>query len=130
MGPRQPSIDSNEQRKMDFDDYRDYMDQEISAGQFHTAKSGPITQFFIGMPARMNMNQEDLNLALKSRPIPVEGPIPPGKPLQKVIQVNQRHDTHDRQYRNIALICYQNTITYNVYRHRIIDVLYEIVHYV
>jgi hypothetical protein len=40
--PRPPSIDSNEYQEMDFDDQHDYMDQDIPAGQFPTAQSGPI----------------------------------------------------------------------------------------
>jgi hypothetical protein len=48
--PRPPSIDSNEDREMDFDDQHDYMDQDIPAGHFLTAQSGPIAQFLNGMP--------------------------------------------------------------------------------
>ncbi len=70
-GPSVPcplSIDSNEKREMDFDDLRDFLGQDIPAGQFATAESGPITQFFTGMPDWMNMNQEDFNLAWESLP--------------------------------------------------------------
>ena len=34
---RPPSIDSNEDCEMDFDDQRDYMDQDFPAGKFLTA---------------------------------------------------------------------------------------------
>jgi hypothetical protein len=48
--PRLPSSDSNEDREMDFDDHRDFMDQDVSAGQFPTADPGPIHQFLSGIP--------------------------------------------------------------------------------
>jgi hypothetical protein len=64
--PRPPSMDSNEDREMDFDDHRDFIDQDISAGQFPTADPGPIHQFLSGIPGWMNFNQEDLDLALDS----------------------------------------------------------------
>ncbi len=51
---------------MEFDDLSDYMDQNIPAGHFPTADSGPISQFLTGMPDWMKMSQEDLNLALAS----------------------------------------------------------------
>jgi hypothetical protein len=53
---------------MDFDDLRDYLDQDIPAGQFPTAESGPISQFFTVMPDWMNMNQQNFNLACESLP--------------------------------------------------------------
>ncbi len=34
---RQPSTDSNEDCEMDFDDHRDFMNQDDPAGQFPTA---------------------------------------------------------------------------------------------
>ncbi len=40
-----PSIDSNEDREMDFDEPRDFMDQDIQArfaGDLPTAEPGPI----------------------------------------------------------------------------------------
>ena len=40
--PRPPSIDSNEDSEMDLTNHRDNMDQDIPAGQFPTAQSGPI----------------------------------------------------------------------------------------
>jgi hypothetical protein len=73
--PRPPSIDSNEDHEMDFDDQHDYMDQDISAGQFLTAQSGPIAQFLNGMPDLMNMTPEDINLAVESLPNPSEGHV-------------------------------------------------------
>jgi hypothetical protein len=42
---------------MDFDDQRDYMDQDFPA----TAQSGPIAQFLNGMQDWMNMTPEDIN---------------------------------------------------------------------
>jgi hypothetical protein len=57
---------------MDFDDQRDFMDQDIPAEQFKfpTADPGPIHHFLSGIPDWRNINQEDLNLALESFPIP------------------------------------------------------------
>ncbi len=54
---------------MDFEDHCDYMDQDIPAGLFSTAHSGPIAQFLTGisgMPDCMNMTPEDINLAVES----------------------------------------------------------------
>jgi hypothetical protein len=70
------------------------MDQDISAGQFPTAEPGPIHNFLSGMPDWMNINAEDLSLALESLPIPLKGPITPGISLQEAIQVNHRHNIH------------------------------------
>ncbi len=88
---------------MVFDDHRDFMDQDILAGQFPTADPGPFHQFLSGIPDWMNINQEDLDLALDSLPISLKGPIPPGISLQEAIQVNQRHNIHIRQHQNIIL---------------------------
>jgi hypothetical protein len=116
-------MDSNEDREMDFDDHRDFMDQDIPAGQFTTTDPGPIHQFLSGIPDWMNINQEDLDLALESLPIPLKGPIPPGISLQlegislqleEAIQVNQRHKIHIRQHQNIIL----HSNRYTVYRYR------------
>jgi hypothetical protein len=62
--PRPPSRDSNEEREMDSDDHNNYIDQDIPAGQFPTAQSGPIAQFLKVndvMPAWdwMNMTPEE-----------------------------------------------------------------------
>ena len=65
------------------------MDQDIPAGQFCTAQSGPIAHFLSGMPGWMNMTQENLNQALESLPVPVEGELPPGRLLHEAKQVNQ-----------------------------------------
>jgi hypothetical protein len=69
---------------------------------------GPIPQFSTEMPDWMDrdLTPEDLNLTLESLPIPLEAPFPQGIFLQEAIQVNPRHDTHKRQYRNIAFIIY------------------------
>jgi hypothetical protein len=83
---------------MDFDYHRDFMGQNIPAGHFPTADPGPIHQFLSGIPDWMNINQEDLDLALESIPIPLKGPIPPGISLQEAIQVNQWHNIHIRQH--------------------------------
>jgi hypothetical protein len=60
--PRPPSMDSNEENEMDFDNLQDYMDQDIAARKSPTAESGPITPFCTDMPDWMNMTPEDLNL--------------------------------------------------------------------
>ncbi len=73
--PGPPSRDSNEEHKMDFDDLRDFMDQDIPAGQIPTGATGSIAQFLTGMPDWMNMTPDDLNKALVNLPIPLEGPF-------------------------------------------------------
>ncbi len=83
--PRPQSVDSNEDRVMDFDNQRDYMDQDVPVGQVPTADPGPPHHFLSGIPDWMNINQEGLNLALESLPIPLKGPIPPGISLQEAI---------------------------------------------
>jgi hypothetical protein len=60
--PRLPSSDSNEDREMDSDDHRDYMDQEFPAVQSPTADPGPIHQILSGIPDWFN--PEDLDRAL------------------------------------------------------------------
>jgi hypothetical protein len=78
--PRQPSSDSNEDREMDFDDHRDFMDQDIPARQSPIPDPGPIHQFLSGTPDWLNFNPEDLDRALERLPIPLKGPIPPWIP--------------------------------------------------
>jgi hypothetical protein len=74
------------------------MDQDILAGKFLTAQSGPIAQFLSGMPDWMNMTPEVINLAVGSLPNPSEGHILPGILLQEAIEVHEWHNIHDRQY--------------------------------
>jgi hypothetical protein len=62
--PRPPSSDSNEDCEMDFDDHRDFMDQDDSAGKFPTVDPGPIHQFLSGIPDWLNFNPEDLDRPL------------------------------------------------------------------
>jgi hypothetical protein len=95
------------------------MDQDIPAGQFPTAGPGPIHQFLSGhgIPDWMNINQEDLDLALESLPIPLKGLIPLGISLEEAIQVNQRPNIHIRQHQNIILHSNRYTI-------------FDIVHYI
>jgi hypothetical protein len=83
---------------MDFDDQHDYMDQDIPAGKFLTAQSGPIAQFVSSMPDWMKMTPEVINLAAESLPNPSEGHILPGKSLQEAIEVNKWHHIHERHY--------------------------------
>jgi hypothetical protein len=81
--PRPPSIDSNEDREMDFNNRRDNTDQDIPARQFPTAQSGPIAQFLNGTPDWINMTPEDIKLAVESNPNPSERHILPGVLLQE-----------------------------------------------
>ena len=81
-GPSVPSaqlIDSNEENEMGF--FTVAVITWTKAGQFPSALSGLIAQFLTAMPDWMNMTPEDLNLALESLPIPLEGHIPPGMSL-------------------------------------------------
>jgi hypothetical protein len=77
--PCPPSIDSNEDREMDFNYHRDNKDQDIPARQFPAAQSVPIAQFLFGMPDWMNMTRtpEDISRAVESLPNPLEGYISP-----------------------------------------------------
>jgi hypothetical protein len=86
--PRPPSIDSNEDREMDFNNHRDNMDQDISARHFPTAQSGPIAQFLNGLSDWMNITPEDINLEVESLPNSSEGHILPGILLQEAIEMN------------------------------------------
>ncbi len=99
--PRPTSRDRSEEREMDFDEQRDYMDQDVPVGQFPTAEPGPIHQNLTVMPDWMNLNTEDINLALESLPIPLSNPlqghVSPGISLQGAIQVNQKHEIHKTQ---------------------------------
>ncbi len=72
---------------MDFDDQHHYMDQDIPAGPFLTAQSGPIAQFLNCMPHWMNKTPEDINLAVESLPNPSEGHILPGISLKEAKEV-------------------------------------------
>ncbi len=75
--------------KWTFDDHRDFMDQDVSAGRFPTANPGPIHRFFSGIPDWLNFNPEDLDRALESIPIPLKGLSPPGISLQDAIEAKQ-----------------------------------------
>jgi hypothetical protein len=96
--PRPPSSDSNEVREMDFDDHREFMDQDVPAGQFPTTNPGPIHQFLSSFPNWLNFNPEDLDRALESLPIPLKGPSTPGISLQDSIEVKQWHNIHIRHH--------------------------------
>ena len=85
--PRPPSTNSNEDHEMDFDYQRDFMDQDILAGDLPTSEPGPIHQFLTGMPYWMNMGTEDLNIVLENLPMPLQEPVPPGISIQEAIQV-------------------------------------------
>jgi hypothetical protein len=111
--PRPPSSDSNEDREMDFDDHRDFMDQDDPAGQFPTVDPGPIHQFLSGIPDWLNFNTEDLDLALESLPIPLKGPSPPGISLQDAIEAKQWHNMHIGHHKTIILHIYQYRISYS-----------------
>jgi hypothetical protein len=108
--PRPPSSDSNEDSEIDFYNHRDCMDQDVPAGQFPTADPGPIHQFLSGIPDWLNFNPEDLDRALKSLPIPLKGPSPPGTSLQDAIEVKQWHNIHIRHHQTIILHIYRYTI--------------------
>ncbi len=104
---------------MDFDHHRDFMDQDNPAEQFPTADPGPIYQFLSGIPDWLSYNQEDLDLALDSLPIPLKGPIPPGISLQEAIQVKQyTHKTtpkHNPPYLLVYDIAYRYRTLYRFY---------------
>jgi hypothetical protein len=116
---------------MDFDDQRDYMDQDIHAGQFLTSQFGPIAQFFYDMPDSMNMTPEDINLAVENLPNPSDGHILPGISLQEAIEVNEWHHIHDRLTRSsnqlVMCIRYRIPISYTISLY-VYDIVFDIVH--
>ena len=124
--PRPPSIDSNEDHEIEFDDQRDFMDQDVPAGQFPTADPGPIHQFLSGIPDWLNFNPEDLDRALESLPIPLKGPIPPGIFLQDAIEVKQWHIIHIGHHQTMILHLYRYTISYFDIVQYIVNILYDI----
>ncbi len=126
--PRPPSIDSNEDREMDFNNHHGNMDQDIPARQFSAAHSGPLAQFLNGMPDWMNMTPEDINLAVESPPNPSEGHILPGILLQEAIEVNEWHHIHYRHSQIITLINYVYTILYTYIVYNIVFDIDNIVH--
>ncbi len=97
---------------MDFDDHRDFMDQDDPAGQFPTVNPGPIHQFLSGIPDWLNFNPEDLDWALESLSIPLKGPSPPGISLQDAIEVKQWHNIHIGHHKTRILQIYRYTILY------------------
>ncbi len=101
------------------------MDQDILAGQFPTAQSGHIAQFLNGMPDWMNLNPEDINLAVESLPNPLEEP---GISLQEAIDVSVWHHIHDRHYQMITLIGFVYTISYTCIEYDIVFDIDDIVH--
>ena len=124
--PRPPSHDSNEDREMDFDDQRDYMDQDDPAGQFTTVDPGPIHQFLSGIPDWLNFNPDDLDRALESLPIPLKGPNPPRISLQDAIEVKQWHIIHIGHHQTMILHLYRYTISYFDIVQYIVNILYDI----
>ena len=117
---------------MDFDDHRDFMDQEDPAGQFPTVDPGPIHQFLSGIPDWLNFNPEDLDRALESLPIPLKGPSPPGISVQDAIEVKQWHIIHTEHHQTKILHIYRYTISYIDIVHYIVaitcDIEYDIVY--
>ncbi len=110
--PRPPSSDSNEDHEMEFDDHRDFIDQDESAVQFPTVDPGPSHQFLSGIPDWLNFNPEDLDRALENLPIPLKGPVPPGISLQDAIEVKQWHNIHIGRHKTIILHIYRYKISY------------------
>jgi hypothetical protein len=110
--PRPPSSESNVDHEMDFDDHRDFMDQDVSAGQFPTANPGPIHRFLSGIPDWLNFNPKDLDRALESIPNPLKGLSPPGISLQDAIEAKEWHNIHIGHHQTIILHIYRYTISY------------------
>jgi hypothetical protein len=111
---------------MDFDDHRDYMDQDNPAGQFPTVDPGPIHQFLSGIPDWLNFNPEDLDRALESLPIPLKGPSPPGISLQDAIEVKQWHNIHIGHHQTMILHFYRYKTSYIDIVQYIVAILFDI----
>jgi hypothetical protein len=118
---------------MDFDDHRDFMDQDVPAGQFPTADPGPIREFLSGISDWLNFNPEDLDRALESLPISLKGislkgPFPPGISLQDAIEVKQWQNINIGQHQTIILNVYRYTISYIDIVQYIGAILFDIVY--
>ncbi len=139
--PHPQSRDSNGDREMDIDDHRDFMDQDVPAGQFPTADPGPIHQFLSQFfPDWLNFNLEDLDRALESITIPLKGPSPPGISLQDAIEVKQWHNIHCNTHKTPPnhtspyISVYDTSIAYRyrtIYRFDIVcnigyDIVYDV----
>jgi hypothetical protein len=124
--PRPPSSDRNEDCEMDFDNHRDFMDQDVPAGQFPSGDPGPIHQFLSGIPHWLNFNPEDLDRALESLPIPLKGQSPPDISIQDTIEVKQWHNIHIRYHQAIILHIYWYTISYIDIVHCIGAIIFDI----
>jgi hypothetical protein len=107
---------------MDFDDQRDYMDQDDPAGQFPAVDPGPSHQFLGCIPDWLNFNSEDL----ESLPIPLKGPSPPGISLQEAIEVKQWHNIHIGHHQTMILYFYRYTKSYIDILQYIVAIPYDI----
>jgi len=87
--------DSNDQdRAWDYDDERDYADQQSpppSPMAHYPGLQDPLARFLSTVPDWRVLDKVALENAIKGLPIPVVGPAPPGISLQDAIKVKQ-HD--------------------------------------
>ncbi len=87
--PIAPNRDEEEDgdRKMDADDLRDYVEQDILPPQRPPA-SGSYSSFLASMPDWINMTQDEYNKSWEALPLPAVGPVPPGISLERAIKVS------------------------------------------
>ena len=75
-------------REMDFDDERDFADQDLPSPQSYNGLIGPLADFLSAMPDWVNILESDITQALQGHPVPLPGPVPPGISLTEAIEVN------------------------------------------
>ena len=86
--PIVPNSDEEEHgdRQMDADDLRDYLEQDIIPPQ-RPAASDPYASYLASMPDWINMTQDEYKKSWEALPLPAVGPVPPGIPLERAIEV-------------------------------------------
>ena len=75
-------------REMDFDDVRDFANQDLPCPHSYNGLIGPLADFLSAMPDWVNILENDITQALQGHPVPLPGPVPPGISLTEAIEVN------------------------------------------
>ncbi len=87
--PIVPNSDEEEDgdRKMDDDDLRVYLEQDILPPSSGPA-TGQYARFLANMPDWINMTQDKYNKSWEALPLPAVGTTPPGISLESAIKVS------------------------------------------
>jgi hypothetical protein len=89
--PNDPDDDNDPRSdgEMDFQDLRDYEDQDPHVPPTTTANLGPYACFLENMPDFINLTQEEYNTAFQAAfNRPIFGPPPPGISIHEAIQAS------------------------------------------